>query len=407
MLYFKHSELAEKYRVSLRTVHNWIDATKTGKLELMLHTESGKVYVADTPRNISILTELAQSRRKYRNTKASKSIAPKPEFYSIYNQKQVYDIATNLEIHHEIPRQYNYFNGGAHHWDKYAERLATDDTPNLVNGTIELLDVNRGYLDSLLADYNVVNVIDVGVGNAYPVQALLRHFLDKKKLGRYIALDISPTVLDIAKQNIRQWFGDSIKFEGYEYDVNYDRFSDYLIDEYAKDDAKNTLNLVLLLGGTLSNMRSPDGGYKAIHDSMGINDLLIHTTKLDTQDTRRYFDFNLQPGETKLADIHGLVVDLLNIDRTYYDVELGYDPNLKQRFERIRLKVALNITFEFNNGKRVIELNKDDAILTWRGLQQTSSDVLRQLERNDFYPLHTSQTDNQEYILTVSRVKRD
>jgi len=68
---------------------------------------------------------------------------------------------------------------------------------------------------------------------------------------------------------------------------------------------------------------------------------MIHTTKLDTQDTRRYFDFNLQPGETKLADIHGLVVELLNIDRTFYDVELGYDPNLKQRFERIRLKVAL------------------------------------------------------------------
>jgi uncharacterized SAM-dependent methyltransferase len=405
MLYFKHSELAKKYHVSLRTIHNWIDATKLGKLELVLHTEDGKLYVANTPRNISIITQLIKSRRKYRNTKAAKAITPRSEFYSIYNEKQIYDIVTNLEIHHEIPRQYNYFNGGADHWDKYAERLATEEAPNLINSTIELLRSNQGYLDSLLAQYKQINVIDVGVGNAYPVKEFLAHLLKQNKLGRYIALDISTRVLDIAKANIHQWFGDQAAFEGYEYDINYDRFSDLLIREYAKKDAKNTLNLIFLLGGTLSNMRAPDGGYKIVNDSMGINDLLIHTTKLDTQSTRHYFDFDLQPGETRLAAIHGLVVDLLNIDKSFYTVELGYDPNLNQRFERIRLKVSLLIKFTFKDGERLIELNKDDTILTWRGLQQTAADVMSQFDRNDFYPLHTSQTDDQEYILTVSRVK--
>lgn len=407
MLYFKHSELATQYHVSLRTVHNWIDATKQGKLELTLHAEGDKSYVANTPRNVLIIAQLIESRRKYRNTKAAKTITPSPEFYSIYNEKQIYDIATNLEIHREIPRQYNYFNDGADHWDTYVRRLAVEDTSNIVNSTIKLIRNNQGYLDSLFAHYKQINVIDVGVGNAYSVKEFLEYLLGQNKLGRYIALDISPAMLDIAKANIHQWFGNRVAFEGYESDINYDRFSDLLIPEYTKKDMKDTLNLVFLLGGTLSNMRTSDGGYKIIHDSMGINDLLIHATKLDTRSTRGYFDFGLQSTATGLAAIHGLVVDLLNIDKAFYTVELGYDPDLKQRFEQIRLKVSLVIKFTFKDGGHLVELNKGDTILTWRGLQQTAADVMRQLDRNDFYPLHSSQTDDQEYILTVSRVKRD
>ncbi|HET9412353.1 MAG TPA: L-histidine N(alpha)-methyltransferase [Candidatus Saccharimonadales bacterium] len=405
MLYFKHSDLAKKYAVSLRTVHNWIDETREGKLDLTLHREGDKLYVANIARNIDMLSELTESRRKYRNSIAIKTVEPLPEFYETYSQKQIFDIATNLEIHHEIPRQYNYFDGGANYWDKYAERLDGEESPNLVNSTVRLLKANQSYIDNLLDRYKRVNVIDVGVGNAYPVKGLLTHLLDAKKLGRYIALDVSPTMLAIARINIKKWFGDTVAFEGYEHDINYDRFSDLFIREYAQSDAKETVNLVLLLGGTLSNMRKPDSGLKIIHDSMGINDILIHSTKLDTEATRSFFDFDLKPGETRLAAIHGLVVNLLGIDSTYYKVELGYDPKLKQRFEQIRLNVSLTIKLKFEDGERPIHFNKGDTILTWRGLQQTAADVNEQFDRNDFYLLHSSQTDSREYILTVSKVK--
>lgn len=404
MKYFKHSELVTEYRVSLKTVHNWIDSSKQGKLALQLHTEKNKTYIANTPRNVTQLKQLVENGRKYRNSLATKEISPRDKFYDIYNEHQIYDIVANLEIHHEIPRQYNYFNGGASHWDVYAERLTQEEEPNLVNSTIKLLDVNKGYIDSLLATYKTVNVIDVGVGNAYPVKGLLGDLLNQGKLGRYVALDISPHMLEIAKKNVEKWFDGQVQMEAYEHDINYDRFSDLLIHEYTKPDAKDTVNLILLLGGTLSNMRTPDAGYKVIHDSMGINDLLIHTTKLDTEATRRYFDFDLKPGETNLAAIHGLVVDLLNIQRSYYTVEMGYDPVRKQRFEQIRLNVALDIKFRFKQGEYVVRLDKGDAILTWRGLQQNAAEVTEQFTKNDLYILHSSQTNNREYILTVSRV---
>lgn len=407
MLYFKNTELAKSHHVTLRTVLNWIQAAKDGKLDLVLHSQNGKTYVANTARNITTITRMVEDRRKYRNLKAVKTISPKPGFYNLYNEEQIYDIITNLEIHHEIPRQYNYFNGGAGHWDKYASRLSTEETPNLVNSTIKLLSINQSYIDELLTSYKRVNIIDIGVGNAYPVKALLAHMLERDKLGRYIALDISPSMLEIARGNIKNWFGNKVAFEGYEQDINYDRFSKLLANEYVKKDAKDTINLVLLLGGTLSNMRYSDGGYRVIHDSIGMNDLLIHTTKLDTEYTRGFFDFDIQHGETRLAPIHSLVTDLLNIDPSFYEVEMGYDSLNRQRFERIRLKIALTIKFGLKEGRRTIELNKGEAILIWRGLQQTADDVKAQFSRSDLYLLHTSQAEDQEYILTVSRVKRD
>jgi len=407
MLYFKHSELVKKFGVSLRTVHNWVEYAQQGRLPLSLHDEGGRLYVANTTDNIAILTDAVEKRKKYRNTNAVKTITPTPEFYEIYNEKQIYDIATNLEIHHEIPRQYNYLDQGASHWDKYAIRLAQEEGANVVNSTIKLLRIGQSYIDDLLSKYKRVNIIDIGVGNAYPTRELLEHLLEQKKMGRYIALDISPDILKIAQHNIEKWFGDKISFEGYECDINYDRFSDLLIQEYAKKDAKDTVNVVLLLGGTLANMRTPDGAYKVIHDSMGINDLLIYTKKLDTQTTRQYFDFNLNPGKTRLAEIHRLVVDLLNIDESYYDVELSYNSETKQRVECLHLKKSLIIRFKFKEGEREIELNKGSRILTWRAHQQSATTVHEQFEQNDFYLLNSMQTDDCEYILTVSKVKSD
>lgn len=406
MHYFKHSELAQQYTISLRTIHNWIEAARTGKLALTLHESGSKTYIANTAQNLRTIAQLVESRKKYRNAKAVKIISPHPEFYNVFSDHSIHDIVTNLEINHEIPRQYNYMDGGAAQWDTYAQRLASETDANTVNSTIKLLEKNQSYLDDLLANYKRVNVIDIGVGNAYPARGLLAHLLEKEKLGRYIALDISPDILTIAKQNINAWFGSRVNFEGHICDINYDRFSDLLIEEYVREDAKDTINVMLLLGGTLVNMRSPQGAYKVIHDSMSANDLLIFSKKLDTQQTRQYFDFSLTPGTTRLAEIHRLVVDLLGIDESYYDVELGYDPELKQRIEQIRLNVSLKVKFRLKGGERNVELSKGSSILTWRAHQQTAVEFHTELDANDFYVLHSSQTNDESFILTVTRVKR-
>lgn len=407
MLHFSNQELAKNFHVSVRTVRNWIDAAKEGKLDLILHEQGKRTYIANTSKNIATIKQLAEKNKKYRPLRSHKIVTPKPAFYNLYTEEQIYDLVSNIEIHHEIPQQYNYFGEGADRWDRYVERLAQESSPNNLNATISLLEANKSYIDFLLSSYKQVNIIDIAAGNAAPVRNFIEHLVSTGKMGRYIAIDISQTMLDIASKNIHDWFGGKITCEQARLDINYDRFANLLADEYTKKESTETANLLLLFGGTIANFRSRDRALQVIHESMGINDFLLYEKKLDSESTRRYFDFSTTPGDMKLPAIFGLVVDLLNIDQSFFSVDLGYDKKRRERYERIKFNTAVTINFKFNKGERSVYLNKDDSLLVWRAPQQSGFDVLNQFDTNDFYPLHMSQTDNQEYMLAILRLKRD
>jgi uncharacterized SAM-dependent methyltransferase len=406
MLYFKNVELSEKYHISLGTVRNWIEAAQAGKLNMVIHSKEGRSYVANTSSNILFIERLVEDGKKYRPHRAVKTLTPSSRFYELYNQEQIYDIVTSLEVRREIPRQYNYFEDGAKSWDEYIQRMDRENAPSNLRMTRKLLALNEAYIDNLTAQYQEINVVDVGVGNALPIKDLLTHLLNQNKLGRYIAIDISPEMLKIARHSVKTWFDGKVAFEGHELDVSRNRFSGLLAGDYIKNTSKHTGNLILFLGGTLQNFRKRDIPLQVINDSMGANDLLIHTQKLDSVATRHHFDFNSQPGAQTLPAIHGLVLDLLNIDPDFYDLELGYDAEKRERYERIRLKISVTIKFNFENGERIISIDKGESILLWRASQDSAMDLIRQFDQNDFYMLQTSQTEDQEYILTISRVNR-
>ncbi|HSW74947.1 MAG TPA: L-histidine N(alpha)-methyltransferase [Candidatus Saccharimonadales bacterium] len=407
MLYFKNSELAYTYHVSVKTISNWIEAAKQDKLGLTLYQRDGRSHITNTTQNIALIEQLVERGKKYRPHRALKVVTPKPEFYKLYNQSQIYDIVSSIENRHEIPREYNYFDKGAVSWDNYTQRLARETTPNTLNATKFLLVQNEKYLDSLLSKYKKINIVDVGVGNALPVKDFLQHFLDEGKLGRYIAIDISKEMLQIARKNVKKWFNGAVQFEDHRCDINYEKFSDVLAQEYMSSKSSETANLILSFGGTISNLRKPAAAFRILHDSMGINDFLLHAQKLDTESSRRYFDFNLNPNSSSLAPNHRLIFDLLNIDPSFYDVEMGFDSEKKERYIRVRLKIALTLKFDFEAGQRVLELDKGDTILLWRAWQKSALDVTKELDESEFYPLQSSQTDDQEYILTISRIKRN
>jgi len=407
MSYFKNVELAAKHNISESTVRNWVKMAREGKLELALSEEKGKHYVANLPSNIPIIERLVEENKKYRNTRSAKTVTPKPEFYELFSTEQMYDIVRNLEIHHEIPRQYNYFDGGASEWDKYTEQLVQENIPNLLNRTVNLIVDNQGYLDKRLSKYHKVNVIDIGVGNARPAEQILTHLLEKGILGRYIAIDISPEMIAIAQRNIERWFGDKVTFEGHQLDITSERFANLLTDDYLNDATKGTANLVLLLGGTADNLRTPDDAFRTINESMNPNDLLLYSNKLETEDMRpEWFNYETKPGKLTLAPRHRIVFNLLNIDESFYDVEIGFDPMNNQRYARTRLTVALTLKFNFGDGERVLEFEKGDTLLLWRSWQMTARSVYDQFERTGFYTVHSSQAEDREYIITLSEVKR-
>ena len=407
MLYFKKTELAEAHHISEKTVTNWIREAKAGKLDLELHEEYGRAWIANTTRNIELIKHLVEVRKKFRNSRGIKAVTPKPDFYELYSQQQIFDLTSSLDIYHEIPLDYAYFDGGANYWDEYAQRLASEKMPNFLTTTIKQLKANQGYLDDLISRYKRVNIVDIGPGNAFPVRELLQHLFDQNKLGRYIAVDISPAILKIAQHNIENWFGSKVSYEGHEANINHDRFTHLLAEDALGEGAKDVVNVILALGGGFSNLRSPDDAFKTIRSSMNRQDLLIYNLKLDSKTSRQYFDLGIRNKSASLDAHKKMLVDLLNIDESLYDIEMGYDDQQRERYMHIRLKVALVITFSLKKGDRVIEFNKNDTILVWRYWHQNVQEVVAQLAHNDFDILLTSQTEDKDYLLIVSRVKCD
>ncbi|HET7302735.1 MAG TPA: L-histidine N(alpha)-methyltransferase [Candidatus Saccharimonadales bacterium] len=403
MLYFKHTELSEKFKVSISTVHNWIALTKEGKLDLQLHEEGKVIRIANTPANLLKIEELVEQNKKFRNVRYHKVAEPTKEFYELYTRKQILDIITNLDTHREIPRQYNYFDEGAVNWDQYSQNRWTEEAPNLLKSTVELMGSNMAALDKLLQGHSQVNVIDIGPGNALPVKELLEHLVESGTLHRYIAIDISEEMLHIAKRNIKEWFGEKVKFEGYVRDITYERFDDIIVDDMLDKCADQTINLALLLGATPMNFRAPKDILKSICGSLGKNDLLVYTDKPDSEAERRSFNFN-QPATASLSPNHRFIFDLLNIDDSLYDVEMGFNDQKKVRYIQVRLKVNLTIRFSFNGSERNVNLKKGDAILLWRVWHMSALEIISCFEEAGFGLLQSSLTKDREYILTISGV---
>src|SRR5258708_4775480 len=111
MRYFKNIELAKLYAISEGTVRRWIDASQNSKLDLQLFEHDGMSSIANTTKNLQMVEDLVAKGKKSSNVRWRKSVTPAAEFYDLYNDDQICDIISNLEIHHEIPRQYNYFDG--------------------------------------------------------------------------------------------------------------------------------------------------------------------------------------------------------------------------------------------------------------------------------------------------------
>jgi uncharacterized SAM-dependent methyltransferase len=406
MKFFKNTELAKLHNISEKSVRNWISATQKGKLDLELYSHQGKWYVANTSNNTTIIEQLVQKGKKFKNTRGYKVVVPSPKFYELYNQNQVFDMISNIDIYREIPHKYGYFDGGAVEWDLYSRKLLAEDSGNSLKNTIFLIDVNLDYIDSLLAHCRKVNIVDIGVGNGMPVRNLLEHALGSGKLGRYIAVDISQTMIDIAGQNIRKWFGDKVHFEGHIRDITQQRFVDLTLREEFGEESEVTANIILFLGGTISNFREPDQALANIHSSMGKNDIVLFSRKPDTVSARRYFDFAVDKNSPKLDFLERMNLDLMNISEEYYTVEQYFDETNMSRQIQIRMDVAIAIEFAMEGKRRVIELNKGDRILLWRAHHQSTLAILEQFNYNNFELLQATASPDQEYLLVISKIKR-
>jgi uncharacterized SAM-dependent methyltransferase len=387
--------------VSDKTVRNWIEGARKGKNDLVLFDYADKWFVADVLENEGTLEKLVESGRKYRNGRTYKEVSPVDAFYKLYTQKQVIDIAHNLEKYSEYPLHYRYDGAAATYWSTYLQRLYDSDRSNYLTATIDLLQTNRSYLDSLLVQYQQVDVVDIGVGNGLAVKGLLSHLVEKGMLRKYIGIDISKDLLDLTTHNLRAWFGSSLQIETHVRDITNERFFEQLATDSS---GGSCVNLVLFLGGAVTNFKEPDTALKTIRDSMGKNDLLISTIKLDQQKTQRFFDFNIASDKAILPMQSKMALDLLSIRPEFYGVEQFFDKQHKSRFVQARLRSAISIRFDIGDFKKTVTFQKGEAIILVRVWHFTTSEIALVYQDSGFYQLQTTSTQDKEYLMIVSTV---
>jgi uncharacterized SAM-dependent methyltransferase len=406
MKYFKNAELARLYNVSEKSVRNWITAAEQGKVDLELYSENGRTFVADSVHNEARLFTFTERARKYRNKQSLRRLQPSEAFYKAHTPDQIIQIASELETYHEIPQQFRYLGAAGVSWSTYLHKLYGAQTINALTGTIKLLEFNKAYLLDIVANYDRVNVVDLGVGNGLAVKALLQTLQGTGKFNKYIGLDISPELLDITRHNIEVWFEHQIPFEGHIVDLNNQKFGSIIAKATFDDDTASTINIVTFLGSLLPNFRDREQALSLVRDSLNTDDILLTSLKLDSPAARSFFDFST-PAEkgSGLPIHHRPVLEYLDIDPSLYEVEQLYEPEAHCRMVRVRLKVDIQIAFETEGFNRIVTLEKGDRIVLWRAWHHDAKDLVNLFERAGFELLQLSSTPEERIALLTHRVK--
>jgi L-histidine N-alpha-methyltransferase len=401
--HFTNKELTRLYGVSDKTIRNWIAASLSGDLDLKLIEHGKRSYIADSTANNYLLEKLAQRGRKYRNSTNHKVVQPSDEFKELFAPEHIIDIANTLDNHHELSWSHSYFGRAGVYWNQYLNELYDAGKPNMITNSIETLDLSQALIDAHIAKYKKVNIVNVAVGNNNVLRKLVANLHERKKLDRFIAIDISPTILDIAEKNCQEWFNGAIALEKHLLDIRHHTFYDVL----SRTDA-DTTNLIFFTAGPLHNFKDPRHLLRNFHNSMSRHDLLFTAIKRNTNQTKRFFDFNIKSDGSLLGVRRKMLLDLLNIDEKFYEVEqvLLHDSiSANSGTIQVRLKVDLTINFETSEFKKTVELHKGETILLWFAKRYDDVSLIELFEDSGLSVVQVLHSLDRQLTMQISRMK--
>lgn len=189
----------------------------------------------------------------------------------VFDERQLSEIFYSLEGKGEIPGKYNYFGIGAENWIERSLNSNHKTDSYKLGSQYKLMNETLDLVLGAVADKNTVNIVDIGCGNGYPSFPIISFLNDKKKLGKYIAIDAVPQMIDSAVKNLGEIdILKNIKIDKYLHDFEDGHFADIMI----KERKKGVVNLFTFFGSTLGNMIDRHRALANIRDSMTEGDLL-------------------------------------------------------------------------------------------------------------------------------------
>jgi uncharacterized SAM-dependent methyltransferase len=218
---------------------------------------------------------------------------------------------------------------------------------------------------------------------------------------RYIGLDISQPLLDLTGQNMFEWFGDQVQYEGYCLDFCREPFGKYLV----RPDTDYGRNLVLLFGGTLTNFRDPDQVLRHIGNNVGPQDILAIGAKLDTEKARQELAFGTTDIQEPLPEINRRTMDILGFDHDRYTPEKGFDPVERARYIRALLNEDVELHLDPHNDAGTVQLSAGERILLWRTWHHTQEEFETRLRRTGFSIINSYFSGDKAFSLNIARIE--
>lgn len=410
-MHLKNIDIANSYGVSATAVGNWIENAQSGVNKLELVKSGHKNYVKDSANNRLILQELAERSRNFNRREERSVCVVQDDFFKLFDDSQQFEIIHYLENALQIPHKYTYFSTGADFWDKYAKRGFTEDIANTVTNTHEMLKDEIQFISKQIDKKTKVNIIDIGVGNAYPVMEFLKAFHKKQLINQYIALDFSQDIIDTALGNINKWFGKEIATSSYIRDISCDKIYDILTKASINSDNTKTVNLVLFLGSTIENFNNWKEVLFSIARSLGKNDYLLLGQTLNNKAAKLFFDLGAKEDSTvSREDYYSdwqelLIPNLIGLRLKDYQIQLRYDEIKDCRFMYLVPEKTIEIQFKNDNYSKTITLHKGDKIKLWQHKHHTIGDIVNSLSEAGLNMLSASTSKDQAQVLTVSKFR--
>ncbi len=311
----------------------------------------------------------------------------------LFTKRQESELITAIKGRGEIPLKFVYLGEGAHNWDALAGGRTENGGINSMEGVL---------LTSKAADFigsfngvSKINVIDIGCGNGYPGVPIFNELREQGIAFRYVPVDISAELLNLAEKNVHEMFPDT-EIKKFHLDFELGNFSDMT---YAlKSDGSS--NLLLFLGSTLGNFSDRNRVLTNFRDSMSSDDYLINGVELTNfaKINKILSHYSLDV----VGDFLYFIPEQIGIKRENTDFNVVWNDRENQVEMRLTLKKDARITI----GNESFKLEEGESLFLARSMKFAEWSVTKLLSdvgyRNE---LLTTNADR-SYMLSMVQPTR-
>ena len=324
-------------------------------------------------------------------------VKPNHAFYASFSQQEVLKIISSLENAKEIPLKYSYKGRGAKIWDDFYLKYIVPRWYRTYNVEIDLLNKSFIHILENIKNGYRINIVDVGVGNSFPVKKFIHRLNKIHKIDKYIALDISNDLLEISRKNIDKWFP-HIKFTGHTIDIENSHISSEILDKDKNSD--DTANIFFHLGVTIGNHQNRAKVFHNFRKSMNQDDLLIFTNEIGDNS-------KITGGCYHAEKIYSWLKKSMLIPASDCELVRKYDKAKDSIVANMKLKCDRTIHFQHMGIDKKVNLFKNEEITLWRFHKHTISELMEELEQAGLQLLHYITDKKSSHIMVICTVKNN